>query len=162
MSQATTKPLHTAAEIEALPKPTFHHPYNPACEVSGIRLSELTGLSRVGLSLVRVPPGRESSCYHTHTTEEEFIYILSGHGETDIDEQTHAIGPGDFMGFPTPSVGHVMRNTGSEDLVYLVGGESKQLEVADFPRLGKRLIRNGSSVDVFDLSDRQDFPLKIE
>lgn len=41
------------------------------------------------------------------------------------------------MGFPTPSVPHHLRNIGDEDLVYLVGGENLEVEVADFPRLKK-------------------------
>lgn len=44
------------------------------------------------------------------------------------------------MGFPT-SVAHHLRNPYEEKLVYLVGGENVNIEVANFPRLGRRIIR---------------------
>ena len=61
------------------------------------------------------------------------------------------------MGFPTPSVAHHLRNPFNEDLVYLMGGENRDLEVADFPKLGKRMIRRIDGIDIFDLSDRKVF-----
>jgi len=61
------------------------------------------------------------------------------------------------MGFPTPSVAHHLRNPFSEDLVYLMGGENRDMEVADFPKLGKRMIRRIDGIDIFDLSDRKVF-----
>jgi uncharacterized cupin superfamily protein len=49
----------------------FSHPWNPNSELYGTRLSTLTGLSRVRVSRVRVPPGKESFVYHTQYREEE-------------------------------------------------------------------------------------------
>ncbi|MFQ5698928.1 MAG: cupin, partial [Myxococcota bacterium] len=59
----------------------------------------------------------------------------------------------DFVGFPTPSVPHQVRNPFGEELRYLTGGESLPIEIADFPRLDKRLIRNGSDVSIVSRSD---------
>ena len=67
------------------------------------------------------------------------------------------MGPGDFMGFPTPSVAHHMRNPFGEDLVYLMGGESLDFEAGDFPRLGKRMVRRGTQIDIYDLDDARPF-----
>ena len=61
------------------------------------------------------------------------------------------------MGFPTPSVAHHLRNPYDEDLVYLVGGENLDVEIADFPRLGKRMIRRGQDVEIYDTSDARSF-----
>ena len=61
------------------------------------------------------------------------------------------------MGFPTPSVAHLMRNPGPEDLVYLSGGENREFEVADYPTLGKRMVRMGNQVDIYDAEDAQPF-----
>ncbi len=44
------------------------------------------------------------------------------------------------MGFPTDGTAHCLKNTGGEDLVYLMGGERSEVEVAHFPHLGKVLI----------------------
>jgi uncharacterized cupin superfamily protein len=44
--------------------------------------------------------------------------------------------------FPTPSVPHHLKNPSDQDLVYLMGGENRKFEVADFPRLGKRMVKS--------------------
>ncbi len=61
------------------------------------------------------------------------------------------------MGFPTPSVAHHLRNPRDEDLVCLVGGENFDVEVADFPRLGKRVLRRGQDVEIYETSDAKSF-----
>ena len=67
------------------------------------------------------------------------------------------------MGFPTPSVAHHLRNPYEEDLVYLVGGETLDVEIADFPRLGKRMLRRGQNVEIYEMSDAKGFgPLQGE
>jgi uncharacterized cupin superfamily protein len=44
----------------------------------------------------------------------------------------------------TARVGHLLKNLdGEEDLVYLAGGEHREVEIATFPKLGKHLIRHG-------------------
>ncbi len=135
----------------------FSHPWNPNSEIIGTRLSTLVGLSRTGVSLVRIPPRKESFVYHSHYREEEWIYIISGRGIAEIDGEELEVATGDFMGFPTPRVAHHLRNAYDEDLVYLVGGENLDVEIADFPRLGKRMIRRGQDVEVYDVSDAKSF-----
>jgi uncharacterized cupin superfamily protein len=133
------------------------HPWNPKSEMMGVQLGRLAGLRRTGVNLARIPPGKESFVYHSHAREEEWLYILSGRGTAEIDGKDYEVGPGDFMGFPTPSVAHHLRNTGEEELVYLMGGESLDSDVADFPTLGKRMVRVGDEVQVYDLADAKDF-----
>ena len=136
----------------------FSHPWNPNSELYGTRLSSLVGLSRVGVSRVRVPPGKESFVYHSHYREEEWIYVLSGRGVAEIDGEEHELVVGDFVGFPAPQVPHHLRNPSEEeDLVYLVGGEVLDVDVADFPRLGKRMVRRGQDVEVYDVSAAEGF-----
>lgn len=146
----TPFPLVRAADLTPEAEQSMRHPLNPDSEIHGHSLSERAGLQRLGLHLLRVPPGKESFVYHSHQGEEEFIYILSGHGTADIGDEEYAVGPGDFMGFPTPSVGHHLRNTGAEDLVYLSGGERHAIEVADYPRRNQRLIRVGGHGQLVD------------
>jgi uncharacterized cupin superfamily protein len=135
----------------------FSHPWNPNSEMVGARLGALVGLSRTAVNWVRVPAGKESFIYHSHYREEEWIYILSGRGVAEIDGEEFEVAAGDFMGFPTPGVAHHLRNPSDEDLVYLVGGEDLDVEIADFPRLGRRMIRRGQEVEIYDTSDARDF-----
>ena len=133
------------------------HPWNPESEMTGVLLSRLAGLERAAVSLARIPPGKESFVYHSHAREEEWLYILSGTGTAEIDGGEYEVGPGDFMGFPTPSVAHHLRNTGEEDLVYLMGGENRDAEVSTFPRLGKKMVRLGGEVEIYNLDDAMPF-----
>ncbi len=88
----------------------FSHPWNPNSELYGTRLSSLVGLSRLGVSRICVPPGKESFVYHSHHREEEWIYVLSGRGIAEIDGEEFEVAAGDFMGFPTPGVAHHLRS----------------------------------------------------
>jgi uncharacterized cupin superfamily protein len=131
----------------------FSHPWNPNSEMHGMQLARSVGLKRTGVNLIRVPAGRESYVYHSHVHEEEWIYILAGRALALIDDVEYEVGVGDFIGFPTPSVAHLLRNPGPADLVYLSGGENREFEVADFPKLGKRMVRTGNDVQVYDVAD---------
>ncbi|HEY9640750.1 MAG TPA: cupin domain-containing protein [Coleofasciculaceae cyanobacterium] len=154
---ADQHPLLLRAEQIAANLQGFSHPWNPNSELSGTQLGQTVGLQRTGVSFVRVPPGKESFIYHSHQREEEWIYILSGHGVAEIDGTEFEVGAGDFMGFPTPSVAHHLRNAGDEDLVYLMGGENLDVEIAEFPYLGKRMIRRGKAIEIYDSSDAKPF-----
>lgn len=125
---------------------TASHPLNPDSEMHWTSLGDVSGMERIGVHLIRLAPGKESCVPHTHATEEEFLYILSGRGMAEIDGNHHEVGPGDFMGFRTPSVAHHLRNPFDEDLVYLVGGERREVEIGQFPTLGKHLFRVGREV----------------
>ncbi len=136
---------------------TFSHPWNPDSEITGTMLGRALGLQRTGVSLARIKPGKESFTYHSHACEEEWIYILSGRGVAEIDGTEHEVAAGDFMAFPTPSVAHHLRNPFDEELVYLMGGENREVEIADFPKLGKRMVRRGADVQIYNLADARPF-----
>ncbi|NET91092.1 MAG: hypothetical protein F6K45_23885, partial [Kamptonema sp. SIO1D9] len=49
------------------------------------------------------------------------------------------------------------------DLVYLMGGERKSIEIGDYPRHQKRVIRDGNEAYIIDLNEIQFFtPRPIE
>lgn len=131
---------------------TWKHPWNPESEVLGTHLSSAAGLVRTGISRTRIPPGKESFTYHLHHCEEEWLYILSGRGVAEVDGRELELGPGDFLAFPTPSVAHHLRNPFDQPLEYLMGGEAREVEISDFPKLGKRMIRRGRKFEVVPLA----------
>ena len=61
-----------------------------------------------------------------------------------------------FLGFPTGTAHHT-RNPFGEELVYLIGGEHREYEVGDFPRMGRRMVRRGDQIDIFKISDAKPF-----
>lgn len=151
------KPHLVRSAKDGLPSQSFSHPLNPKSEVHMQSLGDAVGLERIGIHILRVPPGKESFAYHAHHTEEEFVYILSGRGMAEIGDKEVEVGPGDFMGFPTPSIGHHLKNPFAEDLVYLSGGERRIAEIAEFPREGKRMVRVGMSVALHRVDDAESF-----
>lgn len=148
--------LLRAADIAAKSQ-TFSHPWNPQSQITGYQLAKATGLERTGVNLARIAPGKESFVYHSHWLEEEWIYVLAGRGMARIDGAEYEVGAGDFMAFPTPGVAHHLRNPFEAELVYLVGGESREVDVADFPDLDKRVFKHARGADVFDLKDAVPF-----
>jgi uncharacterized cupin superfamily protein len=149
--------LVRAADQASLKETAFSHPLNPRSEVHMRSLGDAVGLERVGFHVFRVPPGKESFAYHAHYTEEEFLFVLAGRGIVEMAGEKYEIAPGDFMGFPTPSVAHQLYNPFEEDLVYLAGGERRPAEVADFPKSGKRLVRVGMSFSFHTIDDAEGF-----
>jgi uncharacterized cupin superfamily protein len=145
-----------AADIAAHAQ-QFSHPWNPNSDMRGTQLARSVGLKRTGVNFIQVPPGRESYVYHSHRHEEEWIYVLSGRAIALIDDVEYEVAAGDFIGFPAPSVPHLLRNPGPGDLVYLSGGENREFDVAEFPGLGKRMVRQGSHVDIYDAADAKPF-----
>ena len=100
------------------------HPFNPASEMQLASLGDPAGMKRLGVHLIRIPPGKESFIPHAHSVQEEFVFILQGAGEVVLDGVVHPIGPGDFVGFPTDGVVHSVVSKGPGDLLYLTGGDA--------------------------------------
>ena len=146
------KHLVRTAELDPAEAARIRHPFNPDPDVSLQRLAERTGMERVVVTLARVPPGKESFVLHAHVLHEEFLFILEGNGTAVIGEAEVAVGRGDFMGFPTDGTPHTLRNTGSADLVYLMGGERGPIEVARFPTVGETVVYSMTegSIRAFD------------
>ena len=146
-----------ASDIEVRSQ-TFSHPWNDSSEMHGAQLGLPAGLHRTGINLITIPPGKEAFCFHAHLHEEEWVYILSGRAVVDDGDEKHEIGEGDFVAFPTPSRAHQLRNPFDHPVTYLTGGERAEIDVADYPRLGKRLVRIGMKAVVYDLENGTAMP----
>lgn len=150
VTASTPRVLVRAAERG--PAAAVGHPYNPRAELHGWMLSRMAGLARVAVNLGWLPPGKESAVYHLHHREEEWVHVLEGRGVLELDGAEHEVGPGDFAAFP-PGVAHQLRNPSPDaNLTFLVGGEViHDVEVADFPRLRRRMVRAGTRVAVYPM-----------
>lgn len=134
--------LLTAAAIGKLPERRHVHQFNPAAVRLTRTLGEEVGLERIGVHLVRLPQGADSTQYHYHDADEEFLLVLSGRGIAEIGDSRFEIGAGDFMGFPAPSPPHVLHNPHQEDLVYLMGGERNPADVVHYPRIRRSMLKS--------------------
>lgn len=125
------------------------HPFNPASEMQIIPLAAPTGMKQLGVNLIRIPPGKESYIPHAHSLSEEFVFILEGAGEMVLDGVAHPVGPGDFVGFPIDGVVHSLRSKGPGDLLYVTGGRSDPVDIADMPTIGKTTVFRGGKIELF-------------
>jgi len=145
----------TAAEIAALPEKRHVHQFNAGAIRNTRSLGDLLGLSDLGFHLVRVEPGHATTEHHFHGQDEEFLYILSGHAQATVGEETFEVGPGDVMAFPKNSPAHSMQvpQEAGEDLVYLMGGTRAPIDVCTYPRLNRRMYRVDGAREYAALDD---------
>jgi len=140
--QSGPKPaLHRQTDIAEMPWARHVHQHNPKAVRYTKSLSDAAGLSTLGASLVTLKPGDYSTEFHTHLEDEEFLFILSGHGEARIGTDYETVGPGDFMGFKKQSAPHSLYNPYEEDLVYFVAGTRPEIDICDYPDLDLRQYR---------------------
>ena len=137
-----SKHLLRAAEIAAMPKKQIQHQFNNNAIRLTRSLSTALGLQRLGLHLVTLERGRDSRSHHYHDADEEFIYIIAGVGLAKIGDQTFSVSAGDFMGFTAPSEPHSLHNSSSDDLVYLMGGESAPIDIVHYPDIGRSMTKS--------------------
>lgn len=152
----TTKFLITSAQIAAMTGECKTHFLNPNAVRTNKSLGDAVGLSQIGVHMIYVEPGRDTTEYHIHHFEEECLFVMSGTASATIGETTHRIGPGDFLGFPRNTVAHNIINDGQETLVCLVMGQRLPHDVGDYPRQKKRLYRNNGQWNLVNYGDITD------
>jgi uncharacterized cupin superfamily protein len=121
------------------------------------RLGEALGLTRVGVNLATLAPGRESSMRHWHTHEDEFVYVLEGEVMLRTERGEQPLAAGMCAGFPAGSRdGHQLVNRGARTAVYLVVSNRDPEDLAhytdgdvdlmwDGPRARGRLMRRDAT-----------------
>lgn len=115
-------------------------------------LGDATGLTGLGIHLIEVEPGCDTTETHVHYCEDEAVFVLSGTGMALIGDTSQAIKAGDFIGYRKCGLPHNIRVTGDETFRALVIGQRLDNDVADYTELGKRIFRNkGLPWDLADL-----------
>jgi uncharacterized cupin superfamily protein len=90
-------------------------------------IGKAAGLLKIGVNLMRLPPGERSSWPHAEEKEEEFVYVLQGKVDAWIDGYLHAMKAGDFAAFPAATgICHCFINNGRREALLLVGGEASR------------------------------------
>ena len=146
------------ADIESIAETKTQHQFNDNAIRFSHSLAHTTGMTRIGVHVVRIESGHDSTTHHYHDADEEFIYILSGQGVARIGDDTFAVGPGDFMGFPAPSPAHSLHNPHSEDLVYLMGGERWATDIVHYPEIKRSMIKSHGARRWAAWEDFQELP----
>lgn len=142
----------TAEDIAAMEGLAKTHFVNPNAQRINKSLGDATGLTGLGIHIIEVEPGFETTEKHVHFYEDEAIYVLSGTATAEIGDERFPIKPGDFVGYPKNGQPHTIYNTGTETFRCLVIGQRLPHDVADYTRLGKRIYRNeGRPYELVDI-----------
>ena len=149
----TRQYLLKASDIEGMDGELITHFLNPNAVRFNKSLGQATGMSEMGVHMIYVEPGMDSTEYHKHLYEEECIYILSGSGKLTIEGDDYEVGKGDFVGLPADHVAHALFNDGDETLVCLVMGQRLNHDIADYPNREKRIYRHSGKAEVVEHKD---------
>jgi len=91
----------------------------------GSPVGKKLGLTKLGIHVETLAPGRRTSWPHAESLEEEFAYVIEGHPQVWIDGHIHDLRPGDFVAFPAGTgIAHTFINNSDENALLLVGGEA--------------------------------------
>lgn len=97
-------------------------------------LGDALGLTKIGVNLTRLAPGKESSMRHWHTHEDELIYVLEGEVVLVTDGGEQTLVAGTCAGFRAGSRdGHQLVNRSDSPAVYLEISNRDDADSATYP-----------------------------
>ncbi len=109
---------------QAMQYPAHHEPMG-----LGAAFGAHFDLRRIGIHHVRLLPGRRSSMPHAESTEDEFIYVISGTPDVWLDGVLHRLQPGDGVGFRAgDGLAHTFINNTDTDVTLLVVGDATRAD----------------------------------
>jgi uncharacterized cupin superfamily protein len=136
MPKPTTPIAIRAADAPARTKPS-NYPEPFASRMTGREkrsLGDPFGLGNFGVNLTRLAPHAVSALRHSHSKQDEFIYILEGFPTLHTDEGRTPLAPGMCAGFKAGTGnGHQLINETAEDVVYLEVGDRSAGDEGTYP-----------------------------
>lgn len=97
------------------------------------RLSDLFGVRNFGVNLTTLEPGGRSALHHSHSKQDEFVFILEGEAVLVTSAGETILKPGECFGFPAGGNGHHLENRGSVHTTYLEIGDRTQGDIVSYP-----------------------------
>ena len=83
-------------------------------------LGDLLGLTKIGVNLTTLPPGKESSMRHFHDQEDELVFVVEGEVVLRTEQGEQLLSAGMCAGFPAGSGdGHHLINRSERPARYL-------------------------------------------
>ena len=105
-------------------------------------LGEFFGLRNFGINLTRLAPKAMSALRHSHTKQDEFVYVVRGQPTLRTNEGSMRLAPGMCVGFPAGTGNaHHLHNETTEEVLYLEIGDRTAGDAVDYPDDDIRLVR---------------------
>ncbi len=143
----------TKSDIDNTPEAKHVHQFNEQAIRHTVSLSDIVGLTKVGLHLVRVEAGDETTTHHYHEESDEFIYMLSGELSLCYGDERYQLSAGDFVGFPAHGAPHSMRNDSDADATYLMGGNRPPIDITLYPDIKRKMYNIHDKKEYVDFED---------
>lgn len=97
-------------------------------------LGDALGLTKIGVNLTTLPPGKESAMRHFHTHEDELVFVLEGEVVLCTDEGEQVLTAGMCAGFPAGARnGHKLVNQSDRPARYLELSNRDPHDGAEYP-----------------------------
>jgi uncharacterized cupin superfamily protein len=117
-------------------------------------LGDVLGLTRFGVNLTTLFPGKESSLRHYHAREDELVFILEGEVVLRTDEGEQVLTAGMCAGFPAGTTnGHQFVNRGDRPARYLEIGNRDPEDSVAYPDVDLKCVKNANGTWVYTHND---------
>jgi uncharacterized cupin superfamily protein len=128
-------PISAQAVTAIMGKTIYPEPY--ASQVKGRlkrKLGECFGLTQFGVNLTHLPPGAISALAHSHSLQDEFIFIQEGTPTLVLGEQEFLLSAGDCCGFKAGTgIAHQLVNRSQGTVTYLEIGDRTTGDEVEYP-----------------------------
>ena len=105
-------------------------------------LGDLFGLDQFGVNFTELAPGGESSLFHQHTQQQEFIYVIEGPITLVLADAEHEMEAGMCFGFTPEQGGHHLVNRSDKTVAYLEIGTRMAGDEGVYPRDDLKAVQN--------------------
>ncbi len=117
-------------------------------------LGDALGLTRFGVNLTTLAPGRESSIRHHHSHEDELVYVLEGELVLRTDAGEQLLTAGMCAGFPAGSGdAHQLVNRGDAPARFLEIGSRDPNDAVEYPDDDLAVHKDATGAYVFTRRD---------
>jgi len=97
-------------------------------------LGDALGLTKIGVNLTTLPPGKEAAMRHHHTFEDELVFVVEGEVVLVTDEGEQVLTAGMCAGFPAGVAnGHQLVNRSAHPARYLEMSNRDPRDGASYP-----------------------------
>jgi len=148
-------PALDPATVEPRTSSGYPEPFRSRCLPREKRaLGDALGLTKVGVNLTTLPPGKESSMRHHHTHEDELIFVLEGEAVLITDRGEQVLTAGMCAGFPAGSNdGHQLVNRSDQPVRYLEISNRDPADTAAYPDVDLAYSKSPDGKAVFSRKD---------
>jgi uncharacterized cupin superfamily protein len=117
-------------------------------------LGDALGLTRIGVNLTTLAPGKESAMRHYHTREDELVFVVEGEVVLRTDEGDQVLTAGTCAGFPAGSKnGHQLVNRSDRPARYIEISNRDPEDCAEYPDVDLAYRKSPDGTAVFTHKD---------